>query len=187
MGLIEAEPCCNESGIGRCLAALSPPQNRACGFHRTRLPGPSFVAISGRISGGSDYTHRAYLSYTSIFLPSSFRSMEPLSHVCPLSRRVSPVSRPYRPGYVFLLPFGWSPSLLGTSSPPGVLYHPCVDLLNYKVSLISIVQSPRGFSRFTPLRYGWGGCSLYSGVLVSHALSAIVLVPYRGPRRWPRT
>ena len=33
------------SGIGRCLAALSPPQNRACGLHRTRLPGPSFLPI----------------------------------------------------------------------------------------------------------------------------------------------
>jgi len=37
------------------------------------------------------------------------------NHVSRLSAWVSPVSRPYLPSYVFLMPFGWQPSLLGSS------------------------------------------------------------------------
>ena len=96
----------------------------------------------GLLLGGSDYTRRAYLSYTSVLLLSSFRPMEPLSHVCVLSSRVSPVSRPYQPGYVFPLPFGWLLSLLETSFPPGVLTTLAGGLLSYRDSPVSVAQSP---------------------------------------------
>src|SRR5207247_11477120 len=46
---------------------------------------PDLLAEIGLPLVGSDYTHRAYLSYTSVLLLSSFRLMEPLPHVSPLS------------------------------------------------------------------------------------------------------
>jgi hypothetical protein len=43
-------------GIGRCLTTLSPPRNRACDFHRTRLLG--FVTL---VVGSIFSVSRGYL------------------------------------------------------------------------------------------------------------------------------
>ncbi len=117
------------SGIGRYLAVLSPPQIRASGFHRTRLPGQSSypVYLQDRVAPRwvCLQPQGPYLTSATVLLCSPASPPDPLPHVSTLAGRVSPLTRPYVPGYGFPSPFGWHPSLLGASCPPGALFLPC--------------------------------------------------------------
>jgi hypothetical protein len=109
--------------------------------------------------------------------------MEPLSHVCPLSGWVSPVFRPYRPGYGFPLPFGWPPSLFRASLPPGELFLPC----GWPPGLSTRPQE--GLYVPHTSRCVRGGCPLYSGAQVSPRrkhLARRLLRPFHrnNHRRW---
>jgi len=75
-------------------------------------------------------------------------------------------TRPYLPGYGFPMPFGWQPSLLGTSSPPRPLCRPHGGPTGRAGLSRSRCQSRGGFPRSPPVRCGRGGCPLYSGAMV---------------------
>src|SRR6266516_2335198 len=85
-------------------------------------------------------------------------------HVSRLSAWVSPVVRPYLPSYVFLLLFGWQPSLLDPSlSHCGVW--PSLRLAYSEYRPPS--ETSLGLSCSTCVRCNWGGCLLYCGRGVS--------------------
>jgi len=87
---------------------------RSTGRGERALPAGLFTAPKNRI----------YLS-PPLTCVHHHQPLGPLSHLSPLSGRVSPLARPDPAGYAFPLPFGCWPSLLGTSSPPGVVVLPC--------------------------------------------------------------
>src|SRR5712692_6494207 len=93
-----------------------------------RLPGQEVLAIYWQSRVAPRWVclqpQGPYLTFAIVPLCSSLLSPDPLSHVSPLAGWVSPLTRPDPAGYVFPLPFGCWPSLLGTSSPPGVLTLP---------------------------------------------------------------
>jgi hypothetical protein len=143
-------------GIGRRIAALSPPQNRTYPLPSMRLPGQEALAIDGQSRVAPRWVclqpHGPYLTYAIVPLCSPFLSPDPLSHVSPLAGWVSPLTRPDPAGYGFPVPFGGWPSLLGTSSPPGVLPLPhgrATEIQGTRSVFDS--QSPRGLPRSASL------------------------------------
>jgi len=157
--------CC---GIGRRITALSPPQNRTHPFPSMRLPGQESLALSWQSRVAPRWVclqpQGPYLTYAIVPLCSPFLSPDPLSHVSPLSGWVSPLTRPDPAGYGFPVPFGCWPSLLGTSSPPGVLVFPHgrpTDIQGTRP--IFHCQTPKGLSRSASIECSRGGRSLYAG------------------------
>ena len=82
------------------------------------------------------------------------------SHVSTLSGWVSPLSRPYSPGYVFPLPFD-----VTTFAFWDFLF-PLENSAFLTVGL-PVAWTPSGFPSSAFVRYDRVGCPLYSGVLVS--------------------
>lgn len=90
------DPCPCRSGIGRYLAVLSPPQIRASGFHRTRLPGQSSypVYLQDRVAPRwvCLQPQGPYLPSATVLLCLPASSPDPLPHVSTRAGQVSPLS-----------------------------------------------------------------------------------------------
>ena len=74
--------------------------------------------------------------------------------------------------WVFVFPLGSCPFL-------------AVQLLAYRAAPVFHGQIPSGLPRSALLRYDWGGCSLYSGVLVSLNTGRWGLYPQRESLSFP--
>ena len=156
------------SGIGRRIAALSPPQNRAYPSPSTRLPGQVTRVIywQGRACtpGGSVYSpEEPYLTFAAVGLcssPSGAWSPVPRqppfrvslsAHAALSSRLCIPVA--FRllavASWDIFSSWGVVPSLRLAYCPPG--------------PLLCLRQTPRGFPRSPSIECGRGGCSLCAG------------------------
>ena len=159
------------SGIGRYLAVLSPPQHRACGLHRTRLPGQPVVGdlLGARAiaPGGSVYSPKGpYLTSATVTARSS-----PLTGWSPAPRQP-----PCGVGMCPIRPVMDSRCLSADGVrfwEHRVLRGPCASLtvgqLACRVPSRPHDQTPRGFPRSAPSRYDRGGCSLCAGAWCPHA------------------
>ena len=150
-------------GIGRCLTTLSPPRNRACDFYRTRLLGLTFWSWSLPPKYGL-HTLTVYGYWRN---PTSTSSQPLGGFPLSTSEAACSTSAPCQVGQCPIQPVMYSRCLsaaglrfLEHPIPTGDFRHSCVRPTDCR-------QTPLGFPRSAPSSCDWGGCLLYSGVVVS--------------------
>jgi hypothetical protein len=105
-------------GIGRCLTTLSPPRNRACDFHRTRLLGFVNRLQSPSLKLGfpcSDCFRLPDKLVSNFSQPCRAFTVAVSEVSCSTSALFRDWHKPYPPGYDFPLSFDRRPLLFGAS------------------------------------------------------------------------
>jgi len=150
-------------GIGRCLTTLSPPRNRAGDFCRTRLLGLTLWSRSLPPKHGL-HTLTVYGCWRT---PTSTFSQPLGGFTFSISEAPCSTSAPFQVRQCPIQPVMTSRCLsaaglrfLEHPIPPEDFRHPCVWPTDRG-------QTPLGFPRSAPSSRNWGGCLLYSGVVVS--------------------
>ena len=150
-------------GIGRCLTTLSPPRNRAGDFYRTRLLG--FTLWSWSLPPKHDLHTLTVYGYWRT--PISTFS-QPLGGFTFSSSEAScSTSAPFQVGQCPIQPV--MPSRCLSAAGLRFLEHP-VPTEDFRRSYVRPTdprQTSVGFPRSAPSSRDWGGCLLYSGVVVS--------------------